>query len=246
MNISIGYRTNLFKRLLLVLAFTMAANCSLTTTALAQFQPSNNMNPMDHGPFVTTTIAYDPVTTNSIFVNKGIAVKVGEAAQAVMTFDTDLLRVASAWTGGFLNWYPERDGLEDWPTPGGFTHFETSKTPGWSLDGEFEDPRTWPYGPIPKEQGHYKGLHVHGSKVLFSYTIGDIEILETPGFEEVESHSVFTRTFELTPTEETLSLRVLQAPDEATLDNQNISASKEYVKIPVSYTHLTLPTIYSV
>ena len=233
MNISIGYRTNLFKRLLLVLAFTMAANCSLTTTALAQFQPSNNMNPMDHGPFVTTTIAYDPVTTNSIFVNKGIAVKVGEAAQAVMTFDTDLLRVASAWTGGFLNWYPERDGLEDWPTPGGFTHFETSKTPGWSLDGEFEDPRTWPYGPIPKEQGHYKGLHVHGSKVLFSYTIGDIEILETPGFEEVESHSVFTRTFELTPTEETLSLRVLQAPDEATLDNQNISASKEYVKIQV-------------
>ena len=67
---------------------------------------------MNHGPFVSSTIATEPVT------EKAIAVKVNEQASAVMAFDTDLLRVSAAWTGGFLNWYAARDGLQNWPTPG--------------------------------------------------------------------------------------------------------------------------------
>ncbi|WP_310681297.1 DUF6797 domain-containing protein [Aliifodinibius sp. S!AR15-10] len=219
----------IFKRLLLVLVFAFG----LILPVQAQFQPSDNMNPMEHGPFVTSTITHDPVSTSSIFVHKGIAVKVGEDPQAVITFDTDLLRIAGAWTDGFLQWYLERDGLEDWPTPGGITHFETSQTPGWSLDGEFDDPRRWPYGPIPKEQAHYKGLYVHGEKVLFSYTVGDSEVLESPGFEHVDSNPIFTRTFNVSSTEETLSLRVLQVPDSAETEIQSVSDSKEYIKIQV-------------
>lgn len=145
-------------QLRLIPALFVGIGLCLSIPVRAQFQPSDNMNPMDHGPFVTSTIAHDPLTTNSIFVNKGIAVKVGTDSDAVITFDTDLLRVASAWTGGFLHWYLGRDGLEDWPSPDGITHFETSKTPGWSLDGDFDDPRTWPYGPIPKNKGNIKGF----------------------------------------------------------------------------------------
>ena len=240
MILAINYRkitavnmANLFKQLLYSSVFALAANLSSNIPLLAQFQPSDNMTPMDHGPFVTTTIAYDPLTMSSIFVNKGIAVKVGTDPQAVMTFDTDLLRVASAWTGGFLHWYLGRDGLEDWPSPDGLTHFETSKTPGWSLDGEFDDPRTWPYGPIPKEKGHYKGLYVNGDNVLFSYTIADSDVLELPGFEQVDGHPVFTRTLNLSPTEETLSMRVLQIPENAEIEIVSISNSKEHILINV-------------
>src|SRR5262245_49317736 len=68
--------------------------------------PSVELNRMNHGPFVSSTIGTEPVT------EKAIAVRVNEQAQAVMAFDTDLLRVSAAWTGGFLNWYAARDGLQ--------------------------------------------------------------------------------------------------------------------------------------
>jgi hypothetical protein len=231
--INAGHMTNSSKQLFLSSVFALTTILSSNIPLQAQFQPSDNMNPMDHGLFATSTIADDPLTTSSILVNKGIAVKVGTDHKGVMTFDTDLLRVSSAWTGGFLHWYLERDGLENWPSPNGITHFETSKTPGWSIDGEFDDPRNWPYGPIPKEQGHYKGLYIHGENVLFSYTIGDIDILELPGFEQLGDHPVFTRTFNLSPTEETLSLRVLQVPENAEIEISSISNSNQYITIQV-------------
>lgn len=225
--------TNLIRQRLSRFLFALAASSFTHVPLQAQFQPSDNMNPMDHGPFVTSTMTHDPLVASSLFVNKGIAVKVGRDPQAVITFDTDLLRVASAWTGGFLHWYLERDGLENWPSPDGITHFETSKTPGWSLDGEFEDPRNWPYGPIPKEQAHYKGLYMHGEKVLFSYTVGKSQVLELPGFSQVEDRPVFTRTFTLSPTEETLSLRVLQVPENAEIERIPLADSRGYLRIRV-------------
>ena len=132
--------------------------------ALAQ-KPPSPMNAMDHGPFVSATISTDPYSTRSIFVYKGIAVRVGEDRDAVMVFDTDLLRVASAWTGGFLKWYPAREGLQEFPSPDGYTHFSTSQRPGWSRDGNFADPRPWRYGPVPRALGAYKGLYLHGDRV---------------------------------------------------------------------------------
>lgn len=78
----------------------------------AQRSPSP-LNDMDHGPFVSSTISNDPLSIRSIFVYKGIAVRVGDDEEAVMVFDTDLLRMASAWTGGFLKWYPARDGYQE-------------------------------------------------------------------------------------------------------------------------------------
>ena len=96
----------------------------------AQFAAANNMNPMDHGPFVSSTITLDPWSVRGIVVHKGIAVKVG--AEATMVFDTDLLRVVGAWTGGLLHWLPDRDGLQEWPTPDGHLHFLNAEKAGWS------------------------------------------------------------------------------------------------------------------
>jgi len=217
------------KPLILVLLGSLTAICQTQ----AQPKPPSPMNTMDHGPFVSATISSDPLSTRSIIVYKGIAVKVGADSDAVMVFDTDLLRVASAWTGGFLKWYPARDGLQEFPSPDGFPHFSTSQRPGWSLKRNFADPRPWRYGPVPRELGSYKGLYLHGEQVVFSYTVGASDVLESPGFERVQGQPIFTRVLNLSATADSLSLQVLQAPDGSatTLEQKSLSPSNGYVQI---------------
>lgn len=192
----------------------LASLVGLSATLSAQAQrPPSPLNAMEHGPFVSSTIATDPLSTRSIFVYKGVAVKVGKNKDAVFVFDTDLLRPARAWTGGFLKWYPARDGLQEWPSPDGYTHFSTGERPGWSTDGKFGDPRPWRYGPVPKSLGSYKGLYLNEDRVVFSYQVGGSGILESPSFEPSQGKPVFTRSFELEPTGQTLSLHICEIPD---------------------------------
>jgi hypothetical protein len=167
---------------------------------------------MDHGPFVSTTLATDPVT------EKAIVVKVG--TDTAVAFDTDLLRVSTAWTGGFLNWYAARDGLQNWPTPVGMPVFSTGKGPGWTRTGNFSDPRSYPVGPLPKTWGHYKGLYLNGDQTVLSYTVGATQILESPGAVMIAERSTVTRTFNIARTTDTLSLRILELPDGALLEQQ--------------------------
>jgi hypothetical protein len=189
------------------------------------------MSEMEHGPFVSSTITDDPLSTSSIFVYKGIAVRV--APDAVMVFDTDLLRVARAWTGGFLKWSPARHSLQEWPTPDGFAHFSTGPRPGWSRNGKFVDPRSRPYGPVPATIGRYQGLHLHGDRVVFSYLIGAVEVLEAPGFERLETRAVFTRTFNVGVSAESLSLLVAEVPDgpASELDSQRVTPTDGYLAV---------------
>ena len=147
--------------------------CLAALTGQTQRSPSP-LNAMEHGLFVSSTIATDPLSTRSIFVYKGVAVKVGKDKDAVFVFDTDLIRPARTWTRGFLKWYPARDGLQEWPSPDGFTHFSTGERPGWSTDGRFGDPRLWRYGPLPKSLGVYKGLYINEELVVSSYQIGGV------------------------------------------------------------------------
>ena len=198
----------------------------------AQRSPSP-LNDMDHGPFVSSTISNDPLSIRSIFVYKGIAVRVGDDEEAVIVFDTDLLRMASAWTGGFLKWYPARDGYQEWPSPNGYTHFSTGQRPGWSRDGNFSDPRPWKYGPIPKSQGAYKGMYLHNNEVVFSYMVGDTEVLESPGFERSHNQPVFTRTLNLGARREFLSLQLLEVPDGpgTSLSVHELSEDHGYIQI---------------
>ena len=170
------------------------------------------LNRMDHGPFVSWTIGTNPV------VEKGIAIKVGPGGSGMMTFDTDLLRVAAAWTGG-LTWYAQRDGLALWPTPGGPIHFGAAKGPGWTAGTTFADPRPLGLGPLPRSWGHYRGLHVHGNDVVLSYRVGATDVLERPGLATVGTHPVFLRTFKISGSADTLSLRVLEVSDGAVLES---------------------------
>ena len=215
------------------LAYSVLIGLCLCLPASAQLMTSDKMNPMDHGVFASSTISTDPYSDGNILAYKGIAVKVGtEESPATLVFDTDLLRVAGAWTGGFLHWYPARTSLQEFPSPGGFMHSSTSQAPGWSHSKRFDDPRRWPYGPIPEALGRYNGLYIHGDRVLVAYSVAGSEVLESPGFSRVENHPVFTRTFKMSPTEESLSLRIMQAPETGTaMSPTELSSGKGYVAV---------------
>jgi hypothetical protein len=218
----------------LAILVSTLAGLSFAVSMAAQDVRTDNMNRMEHGSFVSATIAADPLSPGrSIMVHKGIAVRVASDPVAVMAFDTDLLRTAAAWTGGFLHWYPARDSLEQWPGPDGFSHFGTGERPGWSTNGEFNDPRPWRYGPLPRERGHYKGLYVHGDDVVFSYAIGDADVLERPGFVRAADQPVFVRTINLQPAAAQLSLHVLETPvgHAVSLEQRMLSDDRGYLQI---------------
>ena len=199
---------------LLVVGFVSIGSPGLDGGAQAQLAP---MNRMDHGPFVSSTITLDPSSPKGIIVQKGIAVRVGR--DGTMVFDTDLLRVVGGWTGGMLHWRPARDSLQEWPTPDGHLHFLNSEKAGWSTNGDLTDPRGGSAtlnnarrsGPLPANR-RYQGLHVRGDDVVFSLSVGDAKIFEKFGFQRAGNDPVFTRTINVSPTSQQLTLLVISAP----------------------------------
>lgn len=186
----------------------------------------SDMNEMNHGPFVSWTVGTEPLTY------KGVSVKVHSDPPAVVLYDTDLMRVSAAWTGGFLKWYPQRDGLERWPTPDGSYQFVNDAGPGWSHSGSFADPRPLPYGPLPGAWARHQGMYLHGDKVVFAYTVGQCNVLESPGFTRLQGQPVFTRTFRLTPSSDVLFLRVLRVQGgKAQLQQHRLSDAKGYLQL---------------
>ena len=61
---------------------------------------------------------------------KGLNIKLGKNAS--LCFDTERLRVAAAWKGGFIKLPTGRDGLEGVPKIIGNLAFTTPMTPGWA------------------------------------------------------------------------------------------------------------------
>jgi hypothetical protein len=165
-----------------------------------------SMNDMDHGPFVSWTIRGE----GGSVTYKGLAIRLG--TNAAVCFDTELLRVSAAWTGGFLGWYPERDGLERNPTIQGRIHFRNAAAPGWSATDSFADPRSDSHGPLPRSTGRYRGLFTHGEAVVLAYTVGECEVLESPRLAFVGTERFFVRTLNVGKTPAWLTVRLFEIP----------------------------------
>jgi plastocyanin len=194
----------------------LVALLQASAPAAAQQVSTASMNLMDHGPFASSTITIDPYSPRGIIAHKAIAVRLG--SDATMAFDTDLLRVVGAWTGGFLHWLPARDALQEWPTPDGHLHFLNAEKAGWSTTRNLNDSRASPtlnnsqrYGPLSGDR-RYDGLHVQGDDVVFSLSVGGARILEKFGFQRVLGQPVFTRTINVSPTDQSLTLLVVSGP----------------------------------
>lgn len=171
---------------------------------------------MDTGPVHSATITGQWPDKN--IANKGIAINIGagvgkDGLKAGVCFDTDLMRYVAGWTDGWLNIrgvaYDGSHGPSG-PSVAGKQLFGTSAAPGWSKGDKFADPRSEPFGPLPKDWAQYKGLYLNGDKVVLSYTVGGAAVLELPGMEA--EGKVITRSFNLAKFSAASSMVVSELP----------------------------------
>ncbi|MBI1831932.1 MAG: hypothetical protein HYR84_10835, partial [Planctomycetes bacterium] len=194
------------KRLLVAASFLFAAT-------LLHAAPYDEM---DYGPFVSHTFQMP----NNNITPRGIAVPfdapiegekaepqppakgkkpaplVNNPAKCGIIFDTELLRYSGYWSGGFITWngvvFNGSHGAN--PGPAGKVLLATKQLPGFGKEGKFDDPRPIPHGPMPREWGRYKGLYRTDKGVIFSYTVGDTNVLDMPSVEVHGKHRFLIRT----------------------------------------------------
>ena len=195
------------------------------TAEMIEFEQGPKYLRMDFGPALFWTLQ---VESNNI-AYKGIAVRVDPGPGGVskghawMLYDHDTMRVATAWTGDrFVDWKGIAfDGSHQTHTSiVGRKAFVNPVGPGWAGPGSdgFVDPRFHgrddkPYGPLPRAWAHFKGIYLHGGRVVVSYTVGDSSILESPGSEQSGDAVVFSRTLNIGKSSQDLRMRI--APEEA-------------------------------
>jgi hypothetical protein len=125
------------------------------------------------------------------------------------------MRVAAIWTGkNFVNWKGIGfDGSHGTHTSiVGDKHFTFPNEPAWANPetGDFKDLRilgrdNLPYGPLPRNWVHFKGMEIHGANPVIRYSIGDCEIREIP---KLAGENVFERWFYCGPSSKELKLRL--------------------------------------
>jgi hypothetical protein len=134
---------------------------------------------MNTGPFLNATFRY-PVGDKQEMVYKGTAIRLGEKGEATVLFDRNTLRLAAGWTGGYLKHSDRRFGLLNTPTPAGEMVFAYPPGPAWANEngGWVPKDRAGTTNPLPAKWARYRGLYVHGDKIVLKYTVGDGEVLE--------------------------------------------------------------------
>lgn len=165
---------------------------------------------LDYGPFLSSTVVANMPGDNMTY--KGVSVKLGnvtingQSQPAAVCFDTQLMRMSAGWVGGFLTLRNVAFTGDHGPSPviAGDQKFGTRNAPAWAQkDGSFTDPRLAlygePFGGMPRDYLHYKGLYRHGEQVVFSYSVNGMDVLETPGTNAAAGDVAFTRTFEMGP-----------------------------------------------
>jgi len=165
---------------------------------------------MDYGPFLSySVIAPWQGEKKTDLAIKAITIKLDD--QHTICFDTDLMRWAGAWTGGFLDLSQTHQILLKGthpPSLQGNISFTTPMTPGVTTTNNFDDPRPDHMGPLRREFAHYNGLYIHASNVILSFTVGDAQILELPGLID----GTITLQFHISPGPQTKSVTFQQIP----------------------------------
>lgn len=157
--------------------------------------------PTFHGPALGAAVrlpggeAYDSY--------RGIVVRLDESGKASVVFDADTMRMAGGWTEGGLQLrgLPFDGGHGKWPEMTGETLFQVRNAPGWSKQGSFVEPRTGggtpPLGPLPRDWAKFRGWYLHGDTVVFSYTVGNTPVLDSPRLVSAGQRKMIVRTLEI-------------------------------------------------
>lgn len=156
-------------------------------------------------------------------VARGLALQLGPSAYAC--FDTDLLRWSVAWTGQQLpmvlmpqiSYHDFFDNKNDIPRIKGTPEIANGMYPGWTVNGlkhrevrlDRQRREGFHWGALPVEYGRWRGVYTHGKRALLSYLVGTTPVKELPGFTTAGFGPVFTRTFEIDASSDTLYLNAV-------------------------------------
>jgi putative heme-binding domain-containing protein len=100
-----------------------------------------------------------------LVVPKAVCVRLGDKGEFGCCFNPETLTYDAAWRGGFLTFSPVRHGFLDGLRPAGQIL-----------------PR--PEGKKPEQPFVYHGFYRYGPRVVFSYRLGDVEMLDSPWAKE--------------------------------------------------------------
>ncbi|HYE31628.1 MAG TPA: DUF6797 domain-containing protein [Methylomirabilota bacterium] len=189
-------------------ALTLALTLAVPAQG-ASAQPRSNLLQTDF-PFTTACIGAKWPEKNIAY--KGMAIRLGD--NAAVAFDTDLLRYTAGWTGGYIRAHGVAfDGAHGgYPTIEGEQAFGTRQSPGWAdKNGQFNDPRTEPYGPLPQEWARWDGAYVVGMNVVLSYTVHGSKVYEQASRVESNGQTGFARTFRVEKAQAPLTALICDA-----------------------------------
>ena len=214
----------------LALALATLAGQAQDAAKKADAKPLPKWEAMDYGRFLSASIdntqGKSPFDQKGCAANKAVLVNLGNR-DAGYAFDTETLRGAGAWTGGWMKTkgvaFDGAHGPNPGPAVGAKVYFETNPGPGWSFNGTFNETRSLPkgpegvmakipLGPLPREHAKYLGLYLHGDRVVFAYSVGAAEVLECAEMEKVGDVVVLSRSFTVTKGELDASVRLLDLP----------------------------------
>jgi hypothetical protein len=207
--------------------FRVLLVCICACTSFARAAESKKpWEAMDYGGMMTATLESRAVERQ--ITPKGMAITLGEREQAHVIFDQDLLRYSVGWTRDFIDWKNiQMDGSHrTWAKVKGDEVWGNGMGPRWGFKGSFEDPRTrfkctdydplpghWVergFGPLPKEWGQYRGCYRNGRRVILSYDVGSVTVLDSPDWEEIGGAGIFTRTLNVAASTQELEVQVLE------------------------------------
>lgn len=172
----------------------------------------NRWQQTDVGPYLTGAIVAPggPVL-------KGMAIRVGEDRSGAIVFDSAQMTYRTMWTGDFLAFGPRRFGLIEKPQVAGDDVWSVlPDQAGWAHGGTFDTSGVelgWPGGIVglPKSWAHYKGLYQCGQRVVLHYTVGDVEVLDSPWMVRAGESRGFTRDLYVEASDEPLQVRLAGA-----------------------------------
>ncbi len=147
----------------------------------------------DTGPMLNCTFRY-PFGTGQQMAYKATVIKLA-GGKAAVAFDRNSLKTVAGWTGGFVNISDKRFGLMNTPTPKGSVTFALPAIPGWAdANGKWDAGTPRLTAPLPKDWAKYRGLYLHGDRVVVKYTVGDLEVLESPKLVTYDGLSAIVRS----------------------------------------------------
>jgi putative heme-binding domain-containing protein len=100
-----------------------------------------------------------------VTVPKGVCVRLGERGELAACFNPETLCYEALWRDGFVKFSRVRHGFMS----------------GLALDGK---PLPRPEGKKPDKPFVYHGFYRHGKRVIFSYRVGEVEMLDSPWVED--------------------------------------------------------------